>query len=179
MEGVSFLSHYEEIAISGTIKASDFVLTNMYHFKKALIRNTIFVFLLVWMLFMLLAGELISSVISQGILALIVSFLAFFIWRVIIKRRALREYQSDQVIQHKIRYIISNDGVHQQSIRSTTNYQWSDIRLALEYKEMFLLYLSNQKVIILPKRFFESHDDVNTLKSFVTNNVAPDNITFH
>ncbi|WP_083270565.1 YcxB family protein [Bacillus marinisedimentorum] len=49
--------------------------------------------------------------------------------------------------------------------------EWGDISVAKEDKDMFRLYVSKNKAIILLKRFFDSNDQKNVFKTLIKKNL--------
>ncbi|WP_369414031.1 YcxB family protein [Gracilibacillus salinarum] len=67
-------------------------------------------------------------------------------------------------------YTINNNGINQQVGRSNVFINWNDIVKGYEHKEMFCLYISSSKAILLPKRYFASNDDKLVFKKLVRQN---------
>ncbi|WP_158234693.1 YcxB family protein [Lentibacillus sediminis] len=76
------------------------------------------------------------------------------------KRRLRREFESDKQAQNEVTFTINEERIHQKTINSTTEINWSDIFSAYEHKKMFRLYVSRNKVIVLPKRYFHSQQEI-------------------
>jgi len=172
------LTNYEELSIKGTVSLEDFLKYNAYYTNRVLKRYFIYSFIILWAIAILLKMPLPSNslllmfvLIPQGIFALILSFLIFLTLNKALKRRAIKEYESDQIIKNEASYTFNNGGINQQIRRSNNFFEWSDIRLALEREEMFLLYVSKRKAIVLPKTFFGSSDEINLFKNIVSKNI--------
>lgn len=69
--------------------------------------------------------------------------------------RSTKEYNSDQLIQREIHYTFNENGIIQQNGRSCSHIEWNDVRKGYEHPDMYLLYLSRNKAIMLPKDFFD------------------------
>ncbi|TRM12177.1 YcxB family protein [Lentibacillus cibarius] len=117
--------------------------------------------------------------IPQGVIALILSIIIFLVLKKMFKRQAIKEYESDRLVKNEASYTFSSEGINQQIRRSNNFFEWSDIRLALEREEMFLLYVSKRKAIILPKRFFGSDDEFDLFKNIVSKNIETSKVKFH
>ncbi|WP_170138910.1 YcxB family protein [Oceanobacillus chungangensis] len=81
--------------------------------------------------------------------------------------RTQKEYKSDRLIKSDLSYTINKEGINQK-VRKSNNYiEWEDIYKFYEKKDMFLAYVSRNKAIILPKRYFNTYDEIVTLKNLV------------
>ena len=81
--------------------------------------------------------------------------------------RIRKEYNSDRMIKSELSYTINKEGIKQKIRRSTTYYEWEDIFKVCEKKDMFLVYVSRNKAILLPKRYFNLDDEIVTFKNLV------------
>lgn len=86
--------------------------------------------------------------------------------------RSKREFKSDKLIQSEITYDVTTEGVHQQVKRMSSFFEWSDFLKVQELEHMFLLYLSKNKAVVLPKRHFQTWDDINLFRDFVAAHVV-------
>lgn len=162
----------EEISISGTLTYAVFKKYNWYHKRKIVIGYFVFAFLCfiyvfsnfvsgVW--FLVYPIVIFLSLITSGIISLILLFLVFW--------KARQEYKSDKIIKNEVSFVIDNKGINQKVRSSNANIEWSDILVAKENKDMFRLYISKNKAIVLPKRFFISKEDIHTVKTLIERNL--------
>ncbi|WP_392389068.1 YcxB family protein [Gracilibacillus massiliensis] len=87
-----------------------------------------------------------------------------------IQKRSYREFYSDHLATKEIRYTINSQGINYQSGRSHVYIEWENIIKGYEHNDMFCLYISNMKAILLPKRYFESNDDISSFKKLISEN---------
>lgn len=182
------MSTNDELSIKGTLSLEDFLMYNKYHSQKFIKIYFIFSFftlsalLIIQEMPQLLGASLLFSaivLIPKFILALILSFLVIlFVKKIILKRQATKEYESDQLAKTETCYTFSNEGVNQKVRRSNNHYSWSDFQLSIELEEMFLLYVSKRKALVLPKRFFSSNDDIELFKRIVSENMDNSKMKF-
>ena len=180
------MGNNEELSIKGTVSLEDFLKYNAYYNNRVLKRYFIYSFFILWAIAILQKMPLPSNLllmmfvlIPQGIFALILSFLIFLTLNKALKRRAIKEYESDQIIKNEASYTANSEGINQHIRRSNNFFEWRDIRLALEREEMFLLYVSKRKAIVLPKTFFGSNDEINLFKNIVSKNIETSKIKFN
>ncbi|MBU9722366.1 MULTISPECIES: YcxB family protein [Bacillaceae] len=169
------MSNKKELSIKGTVRLEDFTKYNDYHSKKTTNAYFFLFFFCYWAILLLL--ELLMQdnflfYIPKWVLALIMSLITIYSVKKSIKKRAIKEYESDQRIKNEISYTFSNEGINQHAGLSNNFYEWREIYLAKEHEKMFLLYTSKHKAIILPKRFFELNDDMDLFKMIVSNNIV-------
>ncbi|WP_064094146.1 YcxB family protein [Rossellomorea aquimaris] len=110
---------------------------------------------------------LVSSTVSVSI-----SILFFLYAKLIIRIKATREYKSDQLIKNEFTYTFHENGINQKRGRSITYIEWNDIVSIREYPPMFLIYVSKNKAIVIPKRFFELSEEIMLFKKIMNENVA-------
>ncbi|WP_423190444.1 YcxB family protein [Alkalibacterium sp. f15] len=109
--------------------------------------------------------------IFAGAPALLLSGLLYLFSKQLKKRQSIEEYKSDQLIKQMVNYTFDADGMTQLIKSSNNQYEWDDFFKARENKAMFLLYLSKNKALILPKRFFDSQKQIDTFKHLVSENI--------
>ncbi|RCW66945.1 YcxB family protein [Saliterribacillus persicus] len=162
----------KEISIAGTLSYADFKKYNSYHRRKIVIGYFAFAFLA---FFYILSNGITSNGVSVYPLAAILSFVASatltLILILLLGIRIRREFKSDQIIKNEISYVINNEGINQKIRRSNLFIDWSDLLVAKEDHDMFRLYISKNKAMILTKRFFNSTEEINTLKTLIKNNL--------
>lgn len=180
-------SESTEITLTGNITYEDFKLQNAYHTKKYLIANFIFQVIILSAIIILLFYELgiilsvfigysifvawITIILSSLLIASFFAVLLILILKTILRIRVRKEYQSDTQIRQDVSYLINEQGIHQKRGNSNTYFEWGDIFKAYEHKKMFRLYVSRNKVILLPKRFFKNNKDIELLKNMIRKNL--------
>ncbi|QKY68864.1 YcxB family protein [Lentibacillus sp. CBA3610] len=161
-----------EVAINGILTYEDFKKYTKYHQQKIVV-NYFFVSIIVSMavfslilpvsLFLLFLVYLPLSLLISGAVTLTFMLMARLLSR--------REYKSDRAAKSEMSYVINNQGILQKRGKSSTYFEWDDIIKAYENKELFRLYVSKSKAIVLPKRFFSTKDDIESFKSILRENL--------
>jgi hypothetical protein len=88
-----------------------------------------------------------------------------------IKARVKTSFASDPSINNPMEIIITNDGMTINAYKTIVNPSWEDIYRYLIVKDTIYIYTSELKSIIIPKRFFENENDINTLTELLKNKV--------
>lgn len=69
--------------------------------------------------------------------------------------------------QQEKKYLINNEGIHQTFTNADLYIEWIDIFKIYEDNKLFHIYLSRNKVIIIPKSFFQSNEDILLFKKLI------------
>jgi uncharacterized membrane protein (DUF485 family) len=154
------------ITFGGTLSAKEFIRYNFYHSKK-------FIILYFWLILLMSLGFLGIKFSGQGIAltligSLITVVIGIPIFCIVIYFRARKEFNSDQLIKSEIQYVANDDGINQKRGKSNSYFEWNDIISSYEDKELFRLYVSKNKAIIIPKRYFSSEEDLLLFKRLIT-----------
>lgn len=111
-----------------------------------------------------------SGVYTLLIIILVLLSLLFFTFR--IKRQGRKLYKSDALAKLEREIIISNEGIKQRVItKSETNLAWDDILRAVELKDVFILFISNNNVLIIPKLFFKTTNEIDLFSNIANKNL--------
>ncbi|MEH7388594.1 YcxB family protein, partial [Bacillus sp. JJ1521] len=86
-------------------------------------------------------------------------------------RNYSKAFKNDPLIKNEITYEINDKGISQKLSGAIAKIEWKDILLAIEEKDMFRLYVSKNKAIILPFGFFNSTEEINILKRLIRGNM--------
>ncbi|UCZ53515.1 YcxB family protein [Bacillus shivajii] len=163
------MTHKEEVTVSGALKLDDLLHHNRYHNKKFVLGYFLFAFILMFILSAnAITGSLILVVIINGFIALLVAGTVTFIFIFLLRLKVSKEFKSDQMIKSEMTYTVNEEGINQTLKRSNTHYEWTDILSVYEQDVLFQLYVSKNKAILLPKRFFETKQERELFKDIVT-----------
>ena len=177
MEKESLLEN-DALILRGTLTEKEFKKYSYYHFKK--LHMIIFYFLLVFLflVFTIPTTKLVEAdlyiyfYLFYAIISIVISFLVLQLGKFVVKVRASSEYKSDQLIKNEMTYTFNENEIQQKFDRTIGYYDWNQIQAAYENKDMFRLYVSRAKAIILPKRFFASEAEIQQLKSLIEQNLS-------
>ncbi|WP_223702502.1 YcxB family protein [Sutcliffiella deserti] len=158
----------EEVAVSGMISLEMFKQYNVYHSKKLLRVVTLIVS--IGYPLILLALDVVNVFVAT-LTGLVMWGILTALLPSAIKRRAAKEYKSDQMIKNELFITVNNEGIHQKVKRSVVYWDWNDINSIKEHKEMFLFYVSKNKAVILPQKFL-FNDDQSRLRRIIQQNAV-------
>ncbi|QST00982.1 YcxB family protein [Pontibacillus sp. ALD_SL1] len=158
----------ESVTVSGTITLDEFKKYQAYHVRRI---NLSFFFVLLVMFTLMFVSVIDAiwfvSIWFAALFALVPSGLFLLSVKVFNRNRAKKEFESDAVAHKEMTYTFNEEGVHQKGRRSDNYYEWSDFSSFQETPELFLLYVSKRKAILLPKRFFENQEQQEQFKTIV------------
>ncbi|MCO7176505.1 YcxB family protein [Sporolactobacillus kofuensis] len=161
----------EVMKFGGRLTYKEFKKFNHYHLKK-IFQIT---FVAIWIICFLI--NLISmSWIPALVISLIITILAIILVRILLIFRVRNEFQSDRVLKKEVQFVVHDNGVNILIENSITQYDWNDIISFQQYKEeLFLLYVSKNKAIVIPRRYFSSVQDIQLFKRLISTNLSKKN----
>lgn len=166
------MKELEELSLSGKLTLEDFVKYNQYHTNKVLKVYFVICFIVLFFVFQIpMSGDWLPIALFAGLPSLLLSGLIYLYTSKVKKYQAIKEYKSDQLIKRDITYTFSSEGVIQITRKSNNRFDWIDFLKAQEYEELFLMYLSRNKAIVLPKRFFRSKTQMENFKHLVSDHI--------
>jgi hypothetical protein len=178
-----FCPEKDTLILRGTLTKKEYKKHGDYHFKKIL--HTIFLSFMIFSFLTFVIGtwnaedlDNVFSYIFFALFSLVLSSVLLIGLKIITKLKASREYKSDPLVKKEITYIISSQEIHQKIGKSNNYLEWEQIRTAYENTEMFRLYVSRAKAIVLPKRYFASEEEIKLLKRLITKNLSKDKVKF-
>ena len=159
-----------EIHVSGTIAENDIVQINDFFSRKIY-----FGVLLTGLVFILPPIRFLFDALPFGFytLFIIISVLLSLLFlRFRIRQQARKLYKSDALAKLDRKVTISNLGITQKiSNKSETHFEWTDIIKGVELNDVFILYVSNNNVIAIPKVFFKSTKEIHFFKKIANENL--------
>jgi hypothetical protein len=170
-----------ELSVSGTLTSKEYKKFSSFHTGKWIIWFVISTYILFFSLLSYLLynpgdifnfGEMASLLFVSSTLSVLISLLFFLYAKGVIRIKAGREYKSDHLIKNEITYTFSEDGINQKRGRSINYIEWNQIVSIKEYPPMFLIYVSKNKAMVVPKRFFECDEERKLFKKIIKENVT-------
>jgi hypothetical protein len=173
------------LALTGTLSLGDFKKFNALHTKRMVRWITWGYFVFIFAVFAVSTASTIENgfdvmltTMFNLILSSIATILLFLLVKVTLRWKGIREFKSDQLAKSEFTYEFHETGFTQIRGRSTTCVEWSDIHAVRGNKEMFLLYLSKNKAILLPERYFNTNADIETFKDIIYEHMDPKKVHF-
>ncbi len=118
-------------------------------------------------------SQLSSHQITVGVLFVFV-IISSVLHPVLIKRNLKKQFRTNKLLQQETEYTISENGIHRKSESFDSTYKWYDIYKIIEKENMFIIYESSNSVLILPKRFFYSDNELARLKELIKEKMDAD-----
>ncbi|GAA0295525.1 hypothetical protein GGQ92_000633 [Gracilibacillus halotolerans] len=160
-----------EIYASGTYSKVDVVQLYAFQFRKIFV-----VLFLVTLFFCLLPLYVLLDIAAFIIISpivLIFVWLYIIILKLIFKFGYRKQYNNNSFLTLQREFIITNVGITQKiPNKSYITLKWSDIVKGFELDKMFVLYISNNTSLLLPKSFFDSKDDELLVKQMAKENLS-------
>ncbi|WP_456275110.1 DUF4870 domain-containing protein [Bacillus sp. AK128] len=155
----------ENITFKGTLTFKDFKKYNMFHVRKAMLSMFILSFLLSFLLLSAFIYEDITLTVLINSFIIGVFGLLFLFSLNHFQTRKL--FYSESFLKLQQVYTVNKEGMILETERSKTYYRWSDVTKSYELEEMFLLYVSKAKAMVIPKTYFFTESDIDTFRSFI------------
>ncbi|WP_113971468.1 YcxB family protein [Rossellomorea aquimaris] len=163
----------------------DYKLFNALHTKKTLRMISLSYFVLIFVIFAFTTFSLMEEALDVVIFTIfnviftsVATLLLFLLAKVLLRWKGIKEFNSDQLMKREHTYHFDENGITQMRGRSTNYYEWADTLKVQGNKRMFLIYLSKNKAIPLPERFFKSHMDMDSFKKIVSDNMDSKKVHF-
>ncbi|WP_026702126.1 YcxB family protein [Salibacterium aidingense] len=153
-----------EFSIQGRFTLEDVVAHHMYHRRNFFNTSFLFMFVLLFLLF--------SDGMEQGFgLSVLSALLSAGVVRIlgkhIIKRSITKKLQKESFTEEEVTFTFSPAGVQQRQEHHDDFVKWRQMRRIYEQPELFQLYLTNQKTMVLPKHFYHSEEDIRRFKQLL------------
>lgn len=157
-----------ELIIRGTLKLNEFQKHQFYHLRKFhLLYFWFIVFLSSFALTFFDPSEwLINLFISLGSSALAIGLLI-----ILFRLRSKREYVSDNLLQKEFQFQLTEDGILQTTEHTSALFEWETIHSAHKNKKMYRLYVSKNKAMVIPERFFASKEDRERFEKLISSHI--------
>jgi hypothetical protein len=107
-----------------------------------------------------------TSIIQPAIFAIVIICVLCLLPK-FFRMEVVKNFKNNKQFQNEFEYNISNEELSGKSIISDFHYDWSYFKKVIETNYAFILYLSDNTVIGLPKRCFSDKDDINKLKNIL------------
>jgi hypothetical protein len=84
--------------------------------------------------------------------------------------RARMSFGARQWLQQPTRYCLTKTGITSSAASYSGSREWSRLRRVEENGRLFLVYLSQYQVVVIPKRCFGTHDQIRALRELIAAN---------
>ena len=156
-----------EVSFEGNVSLKDYQKANFYHARTRFLWSALIYFVAVLIAVRGIVGYLdalfvLLSLAGAVILILLLILIAYL--------RVKSAYNSDATRKLRQHYVADLDGISFSTEQSSANLSWNDFIAVKEHKDIFVLYVSKVKILIIPKSFFKSEEDITRFKSLIAEN---------
>lgn len=106
----------------------------------------------------------------SGFMFVFVAALLLFVGLIMLTRiywGTKRSFKSGKALRLQTTYTVSKDGIRIETVQSNSLIKWDQLLSVVEIKPMFILYVSLRQAFIVPKRYFNSHEDIISFKKII------------
>ena len=169
----------QQVSAKGIVNLKEFKRYNKYHVRKREMTCFFLSLVLFFITFYVsMTGDFLSVIIFSILFSVITSILLTFVIKLINIRAAMKEYKSESKIKSEMIYIFNSEGIRLKTESSDALFRWEEIQRAIQKKEMFILYVTTIKAIVIPKRFFCTEEDIELFKGIVLENMDATKVKF-
>lgn len=166
----------EKVSFNVQLQEKEYSYFSLYSKYKIIIVMLICIWIISMVYFSILTEITFVATIllSAGITLLVFLPLLFFL----VVHQAKNNYKKDPALKENSGVEISNQGITLTTSDKEVLAEWKYFYSIRELKNLFILYYSASKAIVLPKRVFHSKDDIELFKKLFLTNMIETNIHF-
>ncbi|SHN27656.1 YcxB family protein [Gracilibacillus kekensis] len=162
------MENEQPLVFGGKLSIKDFEKYTLFHSRKLFIVMFVLVFLLVYVLSNGLVVESLSiSTIIDITLAAVFGLVGVVVLYGRLYQIARKNYKSESLMKLFQTYTVDESRIIMETEQSKVTYHWSDVRSIHELNDMFLLYVAVRKAMVIPKKYFNNNEDMETFKLFL------------
>lgn len=168
-----------EINVKTKLEAKDVKEFNLAYSSKsrALMGVILFIFYLTVMIIVSERRDA-EYIILLGGIAVVISFVSWFLNKKSVERRSGKAFSMDKSAQMEQKYLISENNINYESESGSGDIKWSEIHKVTETKNLFLIFVSTNRTLIIPKNSFISEKETTTFRYFIKKNIPLKPIKF-
>ncbi|WP_176557807.1 YcxB family protein [Sporolactobacillus terrae] len=157
----------EVMKFGGRLTYKEFKTFNRFHLKRIVQISFITLWITVFLINLTNKSWIPSLTIS-----LIIAILTILLIKILLNARVRKEFRSDQVLKKDAQFVVYDSGITILRENSKTHYDWTAISSFQQYKALFLLYVSKNKAIVIPRRYFSSVQEIQLFKQLIAKNLS-------
>lgn len=159
----------ENLTFHGKLTFKEFKIYNIFHSRKAQVVMFVVSFFAAFFMWSTLRSTPSSFLDFRLVItSILFGVIGVFMLYTVTNRQARKHFYSESFMKLKQSYTVNKDGIILETERSKANFQWSDVISAHELESLFLVYVAKAKAMVIPKRYFETDQDISKFKSFLT-----------
>lgn len=110
--------------------------------------------------------------------AVALSAVLWYITRSSIARKSKKAFESDSLAKRPQSFLISDEGISYESESGTGQVKWEEIYKIGETASLFAFFVSSNRALIIPKRFFKSEEDKGFFKELARKHMFSNRVKF-
>jgi hypothetical protein len=149
-----------EIKVDTVIKSEDVQEFNLWFSLNSRIILNSFSVVVYFVIMLLITKDYSTTRISIiGASAVILAVVLWYSTKSSLVKKSKKAFVTDNLIQEPQRYSISDEGIQYSSESGDGQIKWEDIYKIGETNNLFVFFVSSNRALIIPKRFFQSEQD--------------------
>ncbi|WP_226577266.1 YcxB family protein [Halobacillus litoralis] len=163
------MSSTDEVKVSGILKKNEYKLYHAYYYSSLILGLFTITLILFGVLFYpAVDGSLLKRAVYAFGFALVPAAFVVFVTKFVIHLRSTGEYTSDQLNRHRYTYTINDEGISLEEKQANQSFTWKDLLSFHDHPRMFLVYVTGNNVLVLPKRYFETNQQIESFVQILT-----------
>lgn len=162
----------KSITLEGQLTYEEFKQYSRYHSRKVLTRYFMIVFLISFIGIYIMAFDELGWFLTISV-PLSVTYLGFITLKVILKFFNKQHYDRNPLLKQKMKYMINAKSIRLTSDLLQSKYDWEEVISTIEFKDLFLLYVTKTSALILHKRHFQNKEDIDRFKELLEEKITP------
>lgn len=153
------------IKVNTTLKSEDVQEFNLWFSLNSRIILNAFSVVAYFVILLLITKDYSTSSLSiLAVTAVILAVVLWYITRSSLIKKSKKAFATDSLSQQPQSYSISDDGIQHDSESGSGQVKWEEIHKIGETMSLFVFFVSSNRALIIPKRFFQSQQDTMAFK---------------
>ncbi|MNP26475.1 hypothetical protein D3C76_1193330 [compost metagenome] len=167
------------IKVDTVLKSEDVQEFNLWFSLNSRIILNSFSVVAYFMILLLITKDYSTQSISiLAVTAIILAAVLWYMTKASLIKKSKKAFKTDNLIQQPQNYTISDEGISYLSEAGTGQVKWEEIHKIGETTNLFVFFVSTQRALIIPKRFFESAQDKITFKDLARKYMFSNRVKF-
>lgn len=168
-----------EIKVETVLKSEDVQEFNLWFSLNSRIILNAFSVVAYFVILLLITKDYSTSSISiLAVTAIILAVVLWYMTKSSLVKKSKKAFATDSLIQQPQSYTITDEGISYQSEAGSGQVKWEEIHKIGETMNLFVFFVSTQRALIIPKRFFQSEEDKITFKELAKKYMFSNRVKF-
>lgn len=153
------------LIFQGKLQVDDLKKMNIYRFHMRKKGYTLFLLTFFSLFFLYARYRMRFSLATTLLIMLGGIVIGCMVGFLFLNKRLAKEYALDPAANGLFIYTVTESGIHMKSEHISQFMVWSGFGSLFEYSDMFILSVTTIKVVPIPKRFFNSQEEIDTFRN--------------